>query len=123
MMHRVLKCEQAGAVALTARIAELEKEWDIERVLEANAASFALLGMGLGITVDRKWLLLPAAVGIFLLQHALQGWCPPLPLFRKLGVRTAREIHEEIVALKILRGDFLDEPRGIEDVIHHARLQ
>jgi len=123
MVQRVLQCEQAGTSAMTAQIAELEREWDIERVLEANAASVALVGLGLGLTLDRKWLALPAAVAIFLLQHAVQGWCPPLPLFRKLGVRTAREIHEEIIALKILRGDFLDAPRSIDDVIHHARLQ
>ena len=46
----------------------------------------------------------------FLLQHALQGWCPPLPLFRRLGVRTAREIARERYALQALRGDFDDVP-------------
>ena len=55
----------------------------------------ALIGLGLGTLVDRRFLLLPAAVAGFLLQHALQGWCPPLPLFRSLGVRTAGEIDEE----------------------------
>jgi hypothetical protein len=44
----------------------------------------------------------------FLLQHAVQGWCPPLPLLRRLGVRTADEINEERYALKALRGDFVD---------------
>jgi hypothetical protein len=42
----------------------------------------------------------------FLLQHALQGWCPPVPFFRSRGVRTAREIDQERYALKALRGDF-----------------
>ena len=42
----------------------------------------------------------------FLFQHATQGWCPPVPLFRKLGVRTRSEIDREKYALKILRGDF-----------------
>jgi hypothetical protein len=42
----------------------------------------------------------------FLLQHALQGWCPPVPLLRKTGVRTMREIDIERYALKALRGDF-----------------
>jgi hypothetical protein len=32
----------------------------------------------------------------------------PAPLFRRLGVRTQREIGREIVALKTLRGDFDD---------------
>ncbi|MGZ9034440.1 MAG: hypothetical protein ACXW25_08545 [Rhodospirillales bacterium] len=80
--------------------------WDIERALEANAAGVSLLGLMLAITVDRKWLALPAAVAGFLMQHALQGWCPPIELFRRLGVRTAREIARERYALKALRGDF-----------------
>ena len=96
----------ADSQMIDARIAELRREWDIERALEANAATVALLGLGLGVFVDRRWLALPAIVGGFLLQHAIQGWCPPLPLFRRLGVRTAAEIHEEITALQTMRGDF-----------------
>jgi len=45
-------------------------------------------------------------VTAFLLQHAVQGWCPPLPVLRRLGFRTAREIEVERNALKALRGDF-----------------
>jgi hypothetical protein len=33
-----------------------------------------------------------------------------LPVLRRLGVRTAAEIHQEILALRILRGDFLEKP-------------
>jgi hypothetical protein len=57
----------------------------------------------LGATVNRRWYLLPGVVGGFLLQHALQGWCPPLPLFRRLGVRTSSEIEEERRALLDIR--------------------
>lgn len=46
------------------------------------------------------------AVGFFLLQHALQGWCPPLPIIRKIGVRTAEEINQEKTVFKLIRGDF-----------------
>jgi hypothetical protein len=42
----------------------------------------------------------------FFLQHAIQGWCPPLPAFRMLGFRTKKEIEKERYALKLLRGDF-----------------
>ena len=45
-------------------------------------------------------------MSLFLLQHALQGWCPPLPLLRRLGVRTQAEIERERYALKAIRGDF-----------------
>lgn len=92
---------------LDIRLQELEREWDIERVLEANAATISLIGISLARFVSRRWLILPAAVGAFLLQHAVQGWCPPVALFRKLGVRTQREIDEERYALKVLRGDFI----------------
>ncbi len=91
---------------IETRIAELDREWDIERILETNAAGIALGGVLLGALVNRKWLILPGIVTGFLLQHALQGWCPPVPLFRKLGVRTESEIGAERCALKILRGDF-----------------
>jgi hypothetical protein len=88
------------------RLDELDHEWDVERTLEANAATLALTGTLLGVYVDRRFLVLPAAVTAFLLQHALQGWCPPAPVFRRLGVRTTAEIDRERYALKALRGDF-----------------
>lgn len=91
---------------LDIRLQELDREWDIERVLEANAATISLIGVSLARFVSRRWLIIPAAVGAFLLQHAVQGWCPPVALFRRLGVRTQREIDEERYALKVLRGDF-----------------
>ncbi len=96
----------ASPQQLTRRIKELEEEWDIERTLEANAAGVVLLGVGLGAIVDRRFFALPGLVAGFLLQHALQGWCPPLPIFRYYGVRTQSEIDREIYALKVLRGDF-----------------
>jgi hypothetical protein len=92
--------------AIEARLEELAREWDIERTLQANAASLSLLGVALGAGVDRRFLVLPFAVGAFLLQHALQGWCPPLPILRRRGVRSQAEIAEERYALKALRGDF-----------------
>ena len=83
------------------RIQMLDKEWDIERVLEVNASTLALSGLILGLTKNRKWLLLPGIVLPFLLQHGLQGWCPPLPLLRRLGIRTRGEIDREKYALKV----------------------
>ncbi|MXP61856.1 hypothetical protein E0493_00640 [Roseomonas sp. M0104] len=91
---------------IPTRLAELDREWDIERSLEANASSLAFTGIVLGATLDRRWLVLPALVTAFLFQHAIQGWCPPLPILRRLGFRTASEIEQERHALKALRGDF-----------------
>jgi hypothetical protein len=88
------------------RLAALDREWDVERTLEANAATLSLLGGALGATRSRMWFLLPFGVAAFLLQHAVQGWCPPLPVLRRMGFRTAREIERERTALRLLRGDF-----------------
>lgn len=88
------------------RIDELDREWDIERTLEANAAAVSLFGLAMGTFSNRKWFALPAVVGSFLLQHAIQGWCPPVSIFRRLGFRTRTEIDQERYALKAVRGDF-----------------
>jgi hypothetical protein len=106
--ENIARLKQAGPAAIARRLQELDEEWDIERTLEANAATASLIGVTLGATVDRRWFALPAVVGVFLLQHALQGWCPPLPVFRRAGFRTASEIDYERYALKALRGDFDD---------------
>jgi len=87
------------------RLDELDREWDIERLLEANAGIFSLIGLTFGV-IRSRWYLLPAAMGAFLVQHAVQGWCPPASLLRRLGIRTTREINHERYALKSLRGDF-----------------
>jgi hypothetical protein len=58
---------------ITRRIRELEREWDIERTLQTNAASLSLLGLTFGIVGRRQWLALPTAVLGFLLMHAIQG--------------------------------------------------
>jgi hypothetical protein len=104
-----------GPALIDRRLKELDHEWDIERMLEANAATIALMGLGLGAFVDRRWFILPAVVAAFLLQHAVQGWCPPVPVFRRLGIRTATEIERERYALKALRGDFQDIQPGNKD--------
>ena len=93
------------------RLAELDKEWDIERAIEMNASALAFSGVAAGALHDRRWLILPALVTGFLFQHAVQGWCPPVPVLRKLGFRTVYEIDEERYALKALRGDFKALPR------------
>jgi hypothetical protein len=95
-----------GDQTIERRLQQLDAEWDIERTLEANAATVALVGLGLGVLVDRRFLAVPALVAGFLLQHSLQGWCPPLPIFRRRGIRTQPEIEQERYALKAVRGDF-----------------
>jgi len=106
----VARFAHAGPAAIERRLMELDQEWDIERCVETMAPTLTLLGLGYGLTVDRKWLLLPLVVQGFFLQHAIQGWCPPIPVLRWLGVRTIPEIEEERHALKALRGDYRNVP-------------
>ena len=106
MRERVASLAAAGPAAVAARLEELDREWDTERTLEANAATLTAVGSALALLVDRRFAVVPLVVGGFLLQHALQGWCPPLPIFRRRGVRTQAEIEQERYALKAIRGDF-----------------
>ncbi|MDQ2076847.1 hypothetical protein [Marinimicrobium sp. ABcell2] len=98
------------------RLQELNEEWDIERALQTNASALILGGSVLGLFVNRLFLTVPLGVSAFLLQHALQGWCPPLRMLRQNGYRTAMEIEMERHALQSLRsngkaGD-AERPRG-----------
>ena len=119
-LNESVRWHAAHPERIDQRLRELDAEWDTERTLEANAASLSLVGTVLGVTVDKRWLLLPAAVTAFLLQHAVQGWCPPLPILRRLGFRTAREIEIERNALKALRGDYGPIGPGAGD--HDSRV-
>jgi len=92
------------------RLRDLDREWDIERMLAIHTAAFSLAGIALGILASLWWLLLPALLATFLLEHALHGWCPLVEVFRQMGIRTRMEIEAERYALKGLRGDF----RGLQ---------
>jgi hypothetical protein len=122
-MEAQLRMREAAASAstdeLTRRIGALDREWDVERYLQMNARIVSLSGVVLGAMVNRRFLVLPPVVFGFFFQHATQGWCPPPPVFRKMGVRTRREINQERYALKALRGDFdhvsLESPSNQEE--------
>jgi hypothetical protein len=66
------------------RLKKFDRGWDIERAIEANAGAIGLTGSLLSFA-DRRWILLPMLVTGFLFQHAVQGWCPPVPVRRRLG--------------------------------------
>lgn len=97
------------------RLHELDHEWDIERWLEITASSLSIPGALLGMR-RRRWFLVPLAVMPFVAQHAASGWCPPIAVLRRLGVRTQREIDAERTALKAIRGDFalVEHAEGVD---------
>jgi hypothetical protein len=103
----VERCIRDGRDAVITRLTELDHEWDIDRVLMAN---FAILGgaayaIGLerythgrfGMLGRRRkgWLYFFSTQLGFLFMHAAVGWCPPVVLWRRLGVRTKAEIDAE----------------------------
>lgn len=103
----VQHCVRQGREAIVERLAEIDREWDIERVLMANfsIAGGVTYAVGLqrflqrpsfGLSRRRTGLLyaLGAQLG-FLLLHATVGWCPPLVVWRRMGVRTRSEIELE----------------------------
>jgi hypothetical protein len=89
---------------LRGRLEELEHEWDIERMLEANFAGVVLASLLLGRVAGKGFFALAGIAAVFMTQHVLQGWCPPVSVFRRLGIRTSREIeHERNSLLTALR--------------------
>jgi hypothetical protein len=107
MTANVEHCIRQGRDAIIRRLSALDHEWDIDRVLMAN---FAVIGgIAYGIGLDRYsrprllglgrrrtgWLKFFGVQLGFLLLHATAGWCPPVVVWRRLGVRTKTEIEVE----------------------------
>jgi hypothetical protein len=107
MNARVEQCIRQGRDAVIRRLGELDHEWDIDRVLMAN---FAVIGgLAYAVGLDRYsrprwfglrrrrtgWLRFFGVQLGFLLLHATAGWCPPVVVWRRLGVRTKTEIEVE----------------------------
>ncbi|MGV3742468.1 MAG: hypothetical protein ACO1NO_09195 [Burkholderiaceae bacterium] len=95
----------ADRATIDRRLAELDREWNVERFIETEAPLMIGLGIALGMTRGRKWFGLSAMAASMVILHGVQGWYPLLPIFRRLGVRSQNEIEEERTALRVLRGD------------------
>lgn len=105
---------------ITRRLAELDEEWDIERILQVKVAALTIAGVILGITINKKWLSLPLAASVIALG-AEAKMNKPIPLLQKLGLRTRVEIEKEKYALKAIRGDFkylLDVPNSVWSAVN-----
>lgn len=105
-ISKLNRLKNSSKAELSRQIKQLNCEWDTERVIEVHGASVILLGAFMGVRGGRFGFCLTSMAGIFLLHHGLYGWCPSLPVIRKLGIRTAEEINIEKTVLKMLRGDF-----------------
>lgn len=105
-VSKVAELADVDPGVISRRLDELDREWDSDRVVEAEAAASGLAGLALGTLVSPAFLAATGVVAGAVLIHAVSGRYPLMPVFRRLGVRTAREIARERYALKALRGDF-----------------
>lgn len=111
----LMHCATGDATLVAERLRELEREWDTDRAIGLEAAMTGLIGLALGTFLRPALRLVPAVVACALLAHAITGRYPLLPLLRRLGLRTAREIARERYALKALRGDFAEPGRSVPE--------
>lgn len=102
----ILANQKDDEAELSRRIQGLNAEWDMERFVETKASICIMLFSLFGMKKHKFWCFLSLLGGTFLLSHALLGWCPTDTCMRRLGVRTADEIHQEKTVLKMMRKDF-----------------
>lgn len=100
--------EEAGRspAAIHARLDALGHEWNVDRALMLNFAIVAGLSSSLAMRSLARggklggWGVLFYTQIAFLAHHAIRRWCPPMPVFRRLGFRSQREIEAERCALE-----------------------
>jgi hypothetical protein len=113
--RRVALLADAPAEAIGRRLADLDREWDVDRALMAQLAISGGLSFLLGVRPALRrgrwngWLSLLSAQLAFLLSQAVAGWSPPVLVYRRLGVRTQKEIGAERRELELA---LLDRPEA-----------
>lgn len=95
---RVFEIESMGADAVTKRLEELDREWDIDRALMLIFSGLVFTQL-LAARKNKNWLWGPLIQTPFLFLHATMGWCPPVSILRPLGFRSRQEIQAEREAL------------------------
>lgn len=97
---------EVSAWRIRARLAEIDREWNVDRALMLNFAIVAGVSSSLAMrSLARRgriggWGTLFFTQIAFLGYHAIRRWCPPMALFRRLGFRSAKEIAAERCALE-----------------------
>lgn len=89
----------------TARLHRLDREIDQEQALQFGAAAIGSIGALLSLAVSSVFILLPVLAIASLGQYVVQGWCPPLMLLARLGLRSSAEIDGERYALAAQMGE------------------
>jgi hypothetical protein len=103
---RIERVVREGRDGIVRRLAQLDHEWDVDRTLMVNFAVAAGVAhaantyrqsrrVWFGRRRGSRWLFVLTAQLGFLLLYGTLGWCPPLAVHRRLGVRTRSEIEAE----------------------------
>jgi hypothetical protein len=103
MQERLRYYAGPGKAQIDQRLSELERESDIERAIEVEAPIMMLTGIALGARVHKLFFVLPVAAAGMVILHSLHGWYPLIPVLRRLGFRTTREINDERHELLFLK--------------------
>lgn len=121
-LRRINIYKNSSDKILSDNVGKLNYEWDVDRIFALNASLLVLGSTIMGLKTNKKyWFLMTGTAGLFLMQHALQGWCPPVSLVRKLGIRTSEEINNEKIVYKLLKDDFINKPsNNVEDLLNIA---
>jgi hypothetical protein len=77
------------------RLAEIDREWDIDRALLLGFAGMGGAAFLLASRRNWRWRFPLGAQIAFLSAYAIVGWCPPAMVLRTLGFRTRQEIETE----------------------------
>ncbi len=59
----------------------------VDRMVFAFAGSFVLIGVLLAWLASPWWLIVPAFVGVNMLQSAFTGFCPLAKILKRFGVK------------------------------------
>lgn len=122
LQQNIARCTEGGLPAIRQRLAQLDREWNVERFIEIEAPLMIALGAALALRRDRRWLGLSAFAAAMVLTHSFQGWYPLLPVLRRLGVRSQDEIEEERMALLVLLGEHRRYQAGRTAGADHAAV-
>ncbi|QJW99009.1 hypothetical protein [Frigoriglobus tundricola] len=107
---RLARLADAGSLAITDRLRQLDREWSAGRMTKATIGLLIVIGLGLTGLAGPWWLALPAVGGLFLLQYLFSRTSWLGATFQEMGFRSGAEIDQEKFALRALRGDFKHLP-------------
>ncbi|HWU20585.1 MAG TPA: YgaP-like transmembrane domain [Nocardioides sp.] len=62
--------------------------FNVDRAVFLLAGAMTLVGLLLAVTVSEWFLLVPAFVGLNMIQASITGACPAAFVFQRLGLRT-----------------------------------